>query len=63
MILANLGRQPREKAGYPWLRIRGSPAGVRAFEASEVGLDPMHYIQSARRHSSVSVTEKYYANI
>ncbi len=49
----------REKAGYPWLRIRDLRPAF-GIEASELGA-PMHYIQSALGHSSVSVTEKYYA--
>jgi integrase len=49
----------RKEAGYPWLRVRDLRPAF-ATEASEAGA-PMHFIQSALNHGSVSVTEKYYA--
>ena len=49
----------RRAAGYPWLRVIDlRPAfGIKA---SEKGI-PMHFIQSVLGHSSVAVTERYYA--
>jgi integrase len=53
-------RESRIAAGYLWLRIRDlRPAfGIKA---ADKGV-PMHFIQSVLGHSSVAVTEKYYAN-
>ena len=48
-----------EAAGYPWLRFRDLRPAF-GIEASELGA-PMHNIQSALGHSSVAVTERYYA--
>lgn len=52
-------REARKAAGYPWLRIRDLRPAFGT-EASERGV-PMHFIQSVLGHSSVAVTEKYYA--
>ena len=49
----------RQAAGYPWLRVRDLRPAF-GIEASEIGV-PMHFIQSVLGHSSVAVTEKYYA--
>lgn len=49
----------RRAAGYPWLRVRDLRPAF-GIEASEMGV-PMHFIQSVLGHSSVAVTEKYYA--
>ncbi len=49
----------RKAAGYPWLRVRDLRPAF-GIEASEIGV-PMHFIQSVFGHSSVAVTEKYYA--
>ena len=49
----------RTEAGYPWLRVRDLRPAF-GIEVSEMGV-PMHFIQSVFGHSSVSVTEKYYA--
>ncbi len=49
----------RKAAGYPWLRVRDLRPAF-GIEASEMGV-PMHFIQSVLGHSSVAVTEKYYA--
>ena len=49
----------RKAAGYPWLRIRDLRPAF-GIEASEKGV-PMHFIQSVLGHSSVAVTERYYA--
>ncbi len=52
-------RAAREAAGYPWLRIRDLRPAF-GIEASDLRV-PMHFIQSVLGHSSVAVTEKYYA--
>jgi len=49
----------REAAGYPWLRIRDLRPAF-AINAAELGA-PMHFIQSALGHTSVQITERYYA--
>ncbi len=49
----------REAAGYSWLRVRDLRPAF-GIEAAENGV-PMHFIQSALGHSSVAVTERYYA--
>src|SRR5262245_7150321 len=49
----------RSAAGYPWLRVRDLRPAFGT-EASERGV-PMHFIQSVLGHSSVAVTERYYA--
>ena len=51
--------EARRAAGYPWLRVRDLRPAF-GIEASEMGV-PMHFIQSVLGHSSVAVTEKYYA--
>jgi integrase len=49
----------RNAAKHPWLRVRDLRPAF-GIEASEKGV-PMHFIQSALGHSSVAVTERYYA--
>ena len=49
----------RKAAGYPWLRVRDLRLAF-GIEAAEKGV-PMHFIQSTLGHSSVAVTERYYA--
>jgi integrase/recombinase XerD len=49
----------RNEAKYPWLRVRDLRPAF-GIEASEKGI-PMHFIQSVLGHSSVTVTERYYA--
>ena len=49
----------RKEAGYPWLRIRDLRPAF-AINAAELGA-PMHFIQSALGHTSVQMTERYYA--
>jgi integrase len=49
----------RQKAGYPWLRIRDLRPAF-AIEVSEYGGE-MHFLQSVLGHSSVAVTEKHCA--
>jgi len=49
----------RKDPGYHWPRIR-DPQPAFGIEAAENGV-PMHFIQSALGHSSVAVTERYYA--
>jgi integrase len=49
----------REKAGFPWLRVRDLRPAF-AVEVAEYGGD-MHFLQSVLGHSSVAVTERHYA--
>ena len=51
----------REAAGYSWLRVQDlrRAFGIRLAEAEGV---EMHHISKALGHSSVTVTERYYAH-
>lgn len=51
----------RKKAGYPWLKIKDlrRAYGIKLAESGGV---EMHHIQKALGHSSVKVTEGYYAH-
>jgi integrase len=49
----------RKAAGYPWLRVRDLRPAFGT-EVAEYGGD-LHFLQSVLGHSSVAVTEKYYA--
>lgn len=52
-------QRARRRAGYPWLRIHDLRRyyGIRLAESG----CPMHVIQSTMGHTSVNITEKYYA--
>jgi len=52
-------QRARRRAGYAWLRIHDLRRyfGIRLAESG----CPMHVVQSALGHSSVSITERYYA--
>ena len=51
----------RKKAGYPWLQVKDLRRAYAIKLAESDGIE-MHHIQRALGHSSVQVTEQYYAH-
>ena len=54
-------RKARKEAGYPWLQVKDLRRAY-AIKLAESGGVEMHHIQRALGHSSVQVTERYYAH-